>query len=51
MEHYKASDYLRRAAQMLDSAVQLTGDETTEEIDKMESRCDELASLQEKKGN
>ncbi len=39
----KASYWLRRAARMLDCAVQCCGTEDSEEIDRMERRCDELA--------
>lgn len=44
------SYWLTKAAGMLDCAVQLTGDENTDEIAAMEKRCDELATHYREKG-
>lgn len=46
----KPSYWLTIAAKALDKAVQLTGDENTEEIDTMEGRCDRLAAIYREKG-
>lgn len=46
----RPSYWLIRAANALDCAVQLTGDENTNEIDSMEKRCDELAQQYQSKG-
>ena len=47
-----ASYWLRRAAMNLDCAVQCCGTDESGEIDAMESRCDELATLlKERDGN
>ncbi len=40
----KPSYWLTVAANALDKAVQLTGDETTAELDEMERRLDDLAA-------
>lgn len=39
----KVSHWLTTAANALDKAVQLTGDENTDEFDRMETRLDALA--------
>lgn len=46
----KASYWLGRAATMLDCAVQCCGTDDTDEIDRMEERCDELAAKLAKEG-
>lgn len=46
----KPSYWLTQAANALDKAVQLTGDERTLLIDSMESMCDRLAKIYKEKG-